>query len=146
MVSFDLLVAAIVVVTTTICYSSSDTVGAGSIATTVTMTEVATELRKSSRIESVTEKINKEKSIRRSGRDPSIALLERTDVKRLLWKIRTNQKDTVVLKVKHHILADINSVVLDEIIAALAKNRCCQVSQLTAHTVIVLYSAIVTNS
>jgi hypothetical protein len=64
--------------------------------------------------------------VRRSVRDPSAALLERADVQVLLTKIRQNHSDTVVLKIKDMILSDINTVVMDEILLALAKNTVCQ--------------------
>lgn len=63
---------------------------------------------------------------RRSSRDPSLTLLERRDVKQLIKKIEQNHQDTVILKIKDHILADISSSVLDLIITALWKNRVCQ--------------------
>jgi len=64
--------------------------------------------------------------VRRSSRDPSAQLLGRRDVKQLLRKIKVNHRDTVILKIKDHVLADMSSNVLDEIIEALAKNRVCQ--------------------
>ena len=64
--------------------------------------------------------------VRRSHRDPSRAYLERTDLKTLLIKIRDNHDDTVILKLKDHLMSDINSVVLDEIISALYSNKVCQ--------------------
>lgn len=67
-----------------------------------------------------------EKFVRRSVRDPSSALMERRDVKTLLDRIQENHSETVVLKIKDHILSDINSTVMDEIIVALRKNRVCQ--------------------
>lgn len=69
---------------------------------------------------------NMDNFVRRSNRDPNASLLGRRDVKQLLRKIRLNHRDTVVFKIKDHIMADINSTVLDEIIAALCKNRVCQ--------------------
>ena len=63
---------------------------------------------------------------RRSSRDISAAHLHRTDVKRLLSKICANDDDTIVLKVKDHLLADVHSVVVDAIIAALESNTVCQ--------------------
>jgi len=41
-------------------------------------------------------------------------------------KIQSNQSDTVILKVKDHIIADINSAVIEIIIMALSKNKVCQ--------------------
>ena len=64
--------------------------------------------------------------VRRSLRDPSKAYLDRTDVKSLLIKIRENHEDTVILKLKDHMMSDVNSVVLDEIISALYANKVCQ--------------------
>ena len=64
--------------------------------------------------------------VRRSTRDAARAHLERNDVKKLLNKIITNDEDTVVLKIKNHLLADINNVVLNAIIDALYKNKVCQ--------------------
>ena len=63
---------------------------------------------------------------RKSKRNPSNHVLSKADVHKLLEKIRTNDPSTVVLKIKDHINADINSVVLDEIIAALYENKVCQ--------------------
>jgi hypothetical protein len=63
---------------------------------------------------------------RRSIRNPHETLLEKADVKSLLNKIKTNHPDTVVLKIKDHMNADINSTVLEEIISSLYKNRICQ--------------------
>ena len=64
--------------------------------------------------------------VRRSARDPSKGYLDRTEVKVLLIKIRSNHADTVILKLKDHLMSDINSVVLDEIILALYSNEVCQ--------------------
>ena len=44
----------------------------------------------------------------------------------LLDKIKSNHDETVILKIKDHILADITCAVLDEIIAALWTNKVCQ--------------------
>jgi hypothetical protein len=73
-------------------------------------------------------KLAKEKLVRRSTRDPSIHFMDRKDLTTLLRKIEKNDPSTVVLKIKDHIQADINSVVFDAIITALWKNRVCQVS------------------
>ncbi len=55
------------------------------------------------------------------------AMLERTDVKTILRRIRDQDRNyTVVLKVKDSMSASINTVVMDEIIKALRKNRVCQ--------------------
>jgi hypothetical protein len=65
--------------------------------------------------------------VRRSHRDPALAYLDRSDVRNLLAKINENHEDTVVLKLKNHLHADINHLVLDAILAALlTKNRVCQ--------------------
>jgi hypothetical protein len=64
--------------------------------------------------------------VRRSDRDPSRMLLEKREVKALLQRIRGNDESTVVLKLKDHIISDINSLVLDEIIVALHENTVCQ--------------------
>jgi hypothetical protein len=64
--------------------------------------------------------------VRRSVRDPAFAYLQRSDVRKLLAKILANDEDSVILKIKNHMHADVNSVVLDNIIAALHKNKVCQ--------------------
>jgi hypothetical protein len=64
--------------------------------------------------------------VRRSQRDPRVSCLRRPDVKELVQKIRTNHRDTIVLKLKNHVTSDINSLVLDDVIASLHKNRVCQ--------------------
>ncbi len=73
------------------------------------------------------EKLAKEKLIRRSTRDPNVSVLDRHDLAVLLNKIEKNHPSTVILKIKNHIQADINSAVFDAIIEALWKNRVCQV-------------------
>lgn len=77
------------------------------------------------------ERIAKEKAklndVRRSIRDPSLTLLEKTDFKNLIEKIKINSTETVILKVKNHILSDINSAVIDTIFDTLMKNNVCQV-------------------
>jgi hypothetical protein len=83
--------------------------------------------RKSSRLSVANEEALREASIRRSTRDPSAALLERNDVKRLLKRIRQNSRETIVLKIKDQILADVNDVVFEAIVEALWKNTNCQV-------------------
>ena len=56
-------------------------------------------------------------------------IFERRDVTRLLERIRDNDKDyTVILKVKDQVSADINQLVMDEIIASLWTNKVCQVA------------------
>ena len=66
--------------------------------------------------------------VRRSTRDQmGTHLLDRSDVQILLKRIHTNNKHTVVLKIKDQIISDINSIVFDKIIEALWKNRVCQV-------------------
>lgn len=76
------------------------------------------------------DKVKKLKDVRRSGRDPNQTLLEKTDYKVMIEKILSNHPETVVLKIKHHMLADVNSAVLDGVFAALAKNTVCEVSTL----------------
>jgi hypothetical protein len=63
---------------------------------------------------------------RKSKRNPSNLHLSKKDVNVLLEKIRTNDASTVVLKIKDHISADVNSLVLDEIIKTLYDNKVCQ--------------------
>lgn len=67
-------------------------------------------------------------TVRRSVRDPQQAQLETSQVQGLLQKIRANDSETVVLKIKDHLKADINSLVMDAIIEALWTNTVCQVS------------------
>mmetsp|Transcript_10598 Transcript_10598/g.15937 ORF Transcript_10598/g.15937 Transcript_10598/m.15937 type:complete len:477 (+) Transcript_10598:42-1472(+) len=74
----------------------------------------------------ISDAFNSEHFVRRSTRDPTLSLLERNDIKMLIEKIRSNQQDTVILKVKDHIIADINSAVIEAIILALSKNKVCQ--------------------
>lgn len=64
--------------------------------------------------------------VRRSVRDPNVGYLERTEVKKLLTRITADDADVVVLKLKDHLVSDINSLVLDEIVAALHSNNNCQ--------------------
>lgn len=64
--------------------------------------------------------------VRRSQRNPDDAHLERSEVKLLLSKIRGNHPDTVVLKIKDHLRADIPASVVDAIIDALKTNKVCQ--------------------
>ncbi len=66
--------------------------------------------------------------VRRSIRDPSVALLEKTDFKSLIDKVTSNDQVSIVLKLKNHVISDINNVVLDAIIDALRKNTVCQVA------------------
>lgn len=67
--------------------------------------------------------------LRRSNRNPHISMLDRRDVRDLITKIKEDHVDTIVLKIKHHIHADINMVVFDKIIEALWENKVCQVIQ-----------------
>lgn len=67
-----------------------------------------------------------ESFVRRSTRAPSQSLMDTREVKTILDKIRSNHQDTVVLKLKHYLRADITSAVLDEIIDALYSNKVCQ--------------------
>jgi len=64
--------------------------------------------------------------VRRSSRDPTISVLETGDVQNCLRKIREQHEDTVVLKIKDQIRADINPRVLDSIWDVLYKNKVCQ--------------------
>ena len=64
--------------------------------------------------------------VRRSVRDPNLSYLERPEVKKLLGRIHADDHDTVILKLKDHLVSDINSLVLDEVITALHSNSCCQ--------------------
>lgn len=64
--------------------------------------------------------------LRRSHRDPSVALLQTSQVQTLLRKIKSNHADTVVLKIKDHLVSDINTTVMEHILAALHSNRVCQ--------------------
>ena len=64
--------------------------------------------------------------VRRSIRAPSQSLMETREVKTILDKIRSNHQDTIVLKLKDFLRADITSAVLDEIIDALYSNKVCQ--------------------
>lgn len=66
--------------------------------------------------------------VRRSTRDPSISQMDRNDLGILHDRIRSNHFSTIVLKVKDHILADINSSVFESIVDALWDNKVCQVS------------------
>lgn len=76
------------------------------------------------------EKIAKDKLIRRSTRDPNVHGLDRHDLEVLLKRIKKNDRSTIILKVKEHMQADINSSVFDAIIEALETNRVCQVQHL----------------
>ena len=64
--------------------------------------------------------------LRRSQRNPEDFHLEKTDVKQLLQKIRTNHKDTVVLKIKDHLNADVSPGVIEAVIQALHSSKVCQ--------------------
>lgn len=90
--------------------------------------EEALPVERVTRLSIVKEKEAKEKLIRRSTRDPSVTFLDRHDLIVLLHKITKNDPSTVILKIKDHIQADINSVVFDAIVEALWKNRVCQVT------------------
>ena len=67
-----------------------------------------------------------EQFVRRSTRDPNAGLLGKSEVVYLLQKIKRNHKDTIILKLKDHLKADINIAVVDSIITALWKNNVCQ--------------------
>lgn len=73
-----------------------------------------------------TKVIDETNFVRRSIRNPDNILLERRDIKDLVRKVRANHSDTVVLKIKDHIVADITETVMDDIIAALSSNKVCQ--------------------
>ena len=78
---------------------------------------------------SIAQQNNKDNYVRRSTRETiGLHLLDRNDIKTLLKRIRMNHKDSIVLKIKDQIIADITSVVFDAIIQALWKNTKCQVS------------------
>ncbi len=60
-------------------------------------------------------------------RDIGSSILERKDVKDMLYRIENNNLDyTVILKVKDQVSADINQIVMDEIISSLMRNTVCQ--------------------
>jgi hypothetical protein len=64
--------------------------------------------------------------VRRSIREAGAQQLEKGDVKKLVKKIHENSPDCVILKIKDHMYADINSAVVDTIIAALYKSKSTQ--------------------
>jgi hypothetical protein len=74
-----------------------------------------------------TQNIGISHDVRRSVRDPSITQLEKADFKHLIEKIVTDNAETVVLKLKNHVLSDINSAVLDSVFDSLLNNSVCQV-------------------
>ena len=65
-------------------------------------------------------------------REVGVGILQRRDIKVLLSRINTNDKEhTVVLKVKECCSGDINQLVMDEILGALfTKNTVCQAAYL----------------
>jgi hypothetical protein len=63
---------------------------------------------------------------RKTQRNPAQSMLERRDVQKMLHNIRNNDPSTIVFKVKEHVFADINAVVFDAIVDALAVNKVCQ--------------------
>mmetsp|Transcript_526 Transcript_526/g.931 ORF Transcript_526/g.931 Transcript_526/m.931 type:complete len:1324 (-) Transcript_526:214-4185(-) len=65
-------------------------------------------------------------SVRRSQRNPNDALLTRSDVKRLVEKVKGNHPDTVVFKIKEMIMADISPAVFDQVLLSFEKNTVCQ--------------------
>lgn len=80
---------------------------------------------------SIAEQHSKDHYVRRSTRETlGLYLLDRSDVKTLLKRIKTNHKDSIVLKIKDQIIAEITSAVFDAIIQALWKNTKCQVRYL----------------
>ena len=60
------------------------------------------------------------------GRNVGAQYLERRDVKAMLAKIESLDEDSVVFKIKNHLLSDINSEVLNAVIDAFYKNTVCQ--------------------
>lgn len=63
--------------------------------------------------------------VRKSSRDPTASYLTKKDVASLLEKIRNNHKDTIILKLKDHMLSDINPTILSSIFEALKENTVC---------------------
>jgi hypothetical protein len=64
--------------------------------------------------------------LRRSHRNPDDAHMEKSEVRLLLSKIKSNHADTVVLKIKDHLRADVSPAVIDAVIDALYGNKVCQ--------------------
>ncbi len=64
--------------------------------------------------------------VRRSSRDPSQTLLESSDIKHCLSKLRSNAPVTQVFKLKDHVVSDLTPAIMDEILDALARNTVCQ--------------------
>ena len=79
------------------------------------------------RVATEIECLGKEQCIRKSTRDPGSGMMDRNDLSLLHTRIRDNHFSTIVLKVKDHLLADINSNVFDSIVDALWNNKVCQV-------------------
>ncbi len=88
-----------------------------------TVDEQPTEFKLNSNIEEDSNNIH---WIRRSERNPANSHVERRDVKDLLSKIRGNHADSVILKVKDHIISDVHITVLDAILDSLKVNTVCQ--------------------
>jgi len=89
--------------------------------------EVCLSDRKMENSEVETEGVCKDQCLRKSTRDPSIALMDRNDLSILLNRIRDDHFSTIVLKIKDQLLADINSTVFESVVEALWKNKVCQV-------------------
>ena len=83
--------------------------------------------RKNDKVGEEIDGLCKDQCLRKSTRDPSIALMDRNDLSILLNRIRDNHFSTIVLKIKDQLLADINSPVFESIVEALWKNKVCQV-------------------
>ena len=62
----------------------------------------------------------------REKRNPLDGWLHKSDVTKLIDKIRNDHEDTVVLKIKDHIVSDLLPAVLDLIFEALKENKVCQ--------------------
>jgi hypothetical protein len=72
-------------------------------------------------------KDEKEQTRRFENARSGSSILERSDVKTLLRRIEESDPNfTVILKIKESLVSDINSLVIDEIIRALYKNKVCQ--------------------
>jgi hypothetical protein len=71
--------------------------------------------------------ITSQSNIRRSSRDPSVSFLDKLEVKKLIGNIQNNHPSTVILKLKNHLIADINFAVIEAVITALWENTSCQV-------------------
>ena len=63
---------------------------------------------------------------RKSRRNPALSYLEKPELRKLLSKILCDDKQTVVLKIKNEMPADVSSIQFDAILAALTHNSVCQ--------------------